>query len=107
MCQDSGLRLSDFGILELRIPEFKKKIMEQLKKKHNWKGDIYSLRDRIYKRLSETNFTAREQRSLRRMLKSYQKGLKTIEEITKKFPGKTQAQVLHYNSLFFRKKRAA
>jgi hypothetical protein len=79
--------------------------LEQLKKKHDWKGDIYSLRERIRRRLSETGFTAREQRRLRRMLKSYQKGIITIEEIAKKFPGKTEGQIIQYNSSFTRKKR--
>jgi hypothetical protein len=39
------------------------------------------------------------------MLKSYQKGIITIEEIAKKFPGKTEGQIIQYNSSFTRKKR--
>lgn len=87
------------------ISDIKNDILEQLIWKHKWRGDVSTLNERIKKRLQEGNFTAREQRKLKKLLKSNEKGQITIKEIATHFPGKTEEHVAEFKKNYGRKKR--
>lgn len=101
LTKEFGLTLQDFAKIEKRVPPLKKQILEKLTELHDWRGDIYSLRNRIQKRLLEVSFTAREQRVLKRLLKKEDQGQIPFEKIVDHFPGKTFQQVLFFKEKYF------
>lgn len=101
LTKEYGLTLQEFAKIEKRLPPLKKQILEKLTELHNWRGDIYWLRNRIQKRLLEVSFTAREQRVLKRLLKDEVQGSIPLEQIVAHFPGKTLQQVLFFKEKYF------
>lgn len=98
LCIQAGVDVEEFGKIEKRMSEFKKHTLNELKEAHNWKGNIYTLRDRIRKRITEDDFTAREKRVLKRLLKQERDGLVSLDYVISQFAGKTMDQVLKYKA---------
>jgi hypothetical protein len=99
----SGLKESDFKAKEKRMSKEKRDILIKLKEEFDWRGTIYSLRNRIQKRLTSSNFTAREQRVLKKKLREYANGKYTLEDVANYFAGKTVEQVTEYKNEYFNK----
>lgn len=99
----AGISEKDFLEKEKRMPKVKKDILKKLKDQFDWRGTIYSLRNRIQKRLKTPNFTAREQRVLKRKLREHAEGKCTIEQVAKHFAGKTMEQVEEFKKDYFAK----
>ena len=98
-----GLDVEEFKKIEKRLPKVKKEILTNLKEKFDWRGTIYSLRNRIQKRLMTPDFTAREQRVLKRKLREYAEKKLTLEQIADHFAGKTVEQVVKFKNEYFKK----
>jgi hypothetical protein len=98
-----GIDIEEFKKIEKRLPKIKKDILTNLKEKFDWRGTIYSLRNRIQKRLMTPDFTAREQRVLKRKLREYAEKKLTLEQIADHFAGKTVEQVEKFKNEYFKK----
>lgn len=98
LCREHGIQQEEFGVFSSRLSKPKKSILLQIKHLHNWRCDIYTLRDRILKRMQETSFTAREQRKLKRLLKLEKKGIVNLDFIVDQFAGKTLNQVIAFKN---------
>lgn len=96
LIEKHGLKEEDFVAMNGRFSGSSKKVLEILLEQCKWKGNIYNLRDRIKKILNEPDFTAREIRRLRKLLREEIAGEITLDKVLEKFPGKSIEKIVEY-----------
>ena len=86
----------DFYNLRGRMTLKVREVLASLLVQCQWRGHIYSLKTRITKIMKSKNFTAREIRKLKRLLKLEKKGTITMSYVLEQFPGKTLKTIQKY-----------
>ena len=100
-----NLTEADFYGLRGRMPEAEKDVLAALVIECNWKGHVYSLRTRIQKIMKSQDFTARETRRLKRLLKLERKGIVPLNYVAEQFPGKSLDTIEMYRQMYMPRSR--
>ena len=77
-----------------------KHVLKALIKDCGWRGKSGCLLKRIRKLLKKNDFSTREIRKLKKLIRENIKGLVTIEKIAEQFPGKTVDQINEFKSTY-------
>ena len=76
---------------------------EDLKKISNWRGSIAHLKRRLIKIENNREFTFREIRVLKKLLKLFNKDRVSLDYVHAHFPGKSLETIIDFNNSFMKK----
>ena len=97
VAEENGTDINELAEIKGKIPKHLRKLMNRIKSESNWRGTLVELKARIKKIIRTQNFTERDIRKLKKLLKQQMKnGDIDIDFILEQFPGKTARHILDF-----------
>ena len=105
LLQSWNIQSSDIILCNILDPTLIKIFLEELKETSNWRGSISHLIRRLIKIENNNNFSFREIRVFKRLLKLFKENKISIEYIHSHFPGKSLQTIIDFSWNYLSKKK--